>query len=157
MGSRSEDFCIRGTSEMPIFINIIDEQRLVLTCHHGAVSDEEVITAYERLYRTHPERATYDKLVDLRKSDATARDPETLKGLANLVEQYLRTADGKQRVVIVASKDLEFGLGRMYQAFANESLQRVDVVRAPDEAMAALEIKDVESAAKILEWFEAPD
>ena len=60
--------------------------------------------------------------------------PSGLKKLSDLVTSYTMNAHIKFKTAIIAPDDLPFGLGRLYEAYSDESPETTSVFREIDKA-----------------------
>jgi hypothetical protein len=125
---------------MPIDFTIDHDRRLVLARAHGVVRAEELF-AYQRAAWSDPAVAGYDELVDTTEVIEFERPSASgMRGLAAM-SAAMDQPGSSARFAIVASDDLAFGLGRMYQthrALQPESRRQMSVFRTREEAMAWL-------------------
>ncbi len=121
---------------MPITYRIDHERRLVDTTVVGVLTSPEIF-AYQREVWSRPEVAGYDELVDM--GDATLDEfvsHELVSWLAELSASM--DTPSPSRFAIVASEDLHFGLGRMYERMREMkpgSTKAVGVFRTRPEAL----------------------
>jgi hypothetical protein len=80
----------------------------------GEITFEEVKSSYEKV-RTHPDfQENMNTIWDIREADASSFDPQDVIRLARYFETQI-TNRAEYRVAIIASRDLTYGLSRMYQ------------------------------------------
>jgi len=124
---------------MGIEHSIDHARRLVLVSVRGTLTDEEIF-AYQRAVWSRPDVAGYDELVDMSDVEHIALpSAERVRQLASLSSDMDTRTPGK--LAIVAPKDFEFGLGRMYQAYRemeSRSTKQVRVFRSMELALAWL-------------------
>jgi hypothetical protein len=84
----------------------------------------------------------YSRLVDLRRTDSSARSGEALRSIAAYVQRQYKDRDVAPKTAVVAPRDVSFGLARMYQAYSDLVPGEVVVFRAADAALAWLGIAD---------------
>ena len=125
---------------MPLEHRIDHRLRLVLTRAVGTLTDEEVF-AYQREVWSRPDVAGYDELVDMSDVEHVAvPSPDRVTQLASFSAAMDARAPAS-RFAIVAPRDYEFALGRMYGAHREldgRGTKRVGVFRARAEALAWL-------------------
>jgi hypothetical protein len=118
-------------------------RRLVLTRAFGTMTDEEIF-AYQREVWSRPDVAGYDELVDMTEVEHVAvPSPDRVRRLARL--SAAMDAPGLSKFAIVAPRDLEFGLGRMFAAHRELSIRstkQVSVFRSTRSALAWLGVTD---------------
>lgn len=122
-------------------IIVICEDGLARITVHGRVSPGDLKTALDRLIAHPGYRPKIAMLWDLRAADAgdlhAAQLSEYARHLANRPERF------GARVAIVVSRDLEFGVMRMWQSFAEAPVpQDRRVFRNLDEALGWLHETD---------------
>src|SRR5262245_11624925 len=123
--------CVRDRSAlkqgaMPIRMIIDRTAGLIRTTASGRVTGDELVTYYHR-FRSHPDfRSNLNEIFDLSDVTDAAVDAEDVRRLSGVTEEF--TARGVMvRVAIVAPRDLEFGLSRMYEMLQSNSLNDVRV------------------------------
>jgi hypothetical protein len=125
---------------MPLEHRIDHRLRLVLTRAIGTLTDEEIF-GYQREVWSRPDVAGYDELVDM--SDVEHVAVPSTDRIAELAS-FSAAMDARapaSRFAIVAPRDYEFALGRMYGAHREldgRGTKRVSVFRTRAEALAWL-------------------
>jgi hypothetical protein len=121
---------------MAIEHRIDHARRLVLARVRGTLTDEEIF-AYQHEVWSRPDVAGYDELVDMGDVEHIALpSAERVRQLASLSTDMDTPTTGK--LAIVAPKDFEFGLGRMYQAYRemeSRGTKQVRVFRSMELAL----------------------
>ena len=125
---------------MPLEHRIDHRLRLVLTRAVGTLTEDEIVT-YQREVWSRPDVAGYDELVDMSAVRHVAL--ASIDRVAHLasVSAAMDAAAPLSRFAIVAPRDFEFGLGRLYGArreLDGRSTKRVGVFRSRAEALAWL-------------------
>jgi hypothetical protein len=118
---------------MPLAHRIDHRRRLVLTRATGTLTGPEIF-AYQREVWSRPDVAGYDELVDM--TDVQHVAFESVERITSTDARAPST-----RFAIVAPRDFEFALGRMYGAhreLESRSTKRVGVFRSRPEALAWL-------------------
>jgi hypothetical protein len=122
---------------MPITYRIDRERRLVIATGGGVITDAEVF-GYQQEVWSRPENSAYNELIDMTGvSDIEFVSPERVAKLANL-SSSMDAPGSPSKLAIIATNDLHFGLGRMYQAhreMAKESTKAVRVFRSREVAL----------------------
>jgi hypothetical protein len=114
----------------------IDEKRgFVLSTLVGAISDDDLIAAYRELYEDQRWKPGYKEVVDLRRAEMEGVTGEGLRRLSALVEHYVPKRSDQFKTALVASDELPFGLGRMYEAISAESPENAMVFKKLDQAL----------------------
>ena len=125
---------------MPLTYRVDHRLRLVLAWASGTLSDDEVF-AYQREVWSRSDVAGYDELVDM-----TAVQHVALPSIGRVLDLAALSAgmDAKgpmSRFAIVAPRDFEFALGRLYgthREMDSRATKRVSVFRSRPEALAWL-------------------
>ncbi len=127
---------------MPIEYQIDHARRLVTAQGRGVLSDQDVFE-YQQAVWSRPDVAGYDELMDMRAVERIIElSADRVVRLAAL--SAAMDAGRPSRFAIVASQDLAFGLGRMYQTYRSlqeSSTKEVGVFRTLGDAMAFLGIE----------------
>ncbi len=125
---------------MPIEHRIDHRRRIVFARATGTLTDPEVF-AYQREVWARPDVAGYDELVDMSDVEHVALPSvDRITALASLSAGMDPRAPAT-RFAIVAPRDFEFALGRMFAAHReldSRSTKRVSVFRSREEALAWL-------------------
>jgi len=125
---------------VPLEHRIDHRLRIVMTRAIGTLTDDEVF-AYQHDIWSRPEVAGYDELIDMSDVEHVAvPSPDRIARLASISAEMDVSAPAT-RLAIVAPRDFEFGLGRMYGAHRemdSRSTKRVSVFRTRPEALAWL-------------------
>src|SRR5262249_61190495 len=102
-----------GVRGIPLEHRIDHRLRVVLTRATGTLTDDEVF-AYQRDVWSQPDVAGYDELIDMTHVERVAvPSPERVVRLAS-VSAGMDLPEPTTRLAIVAPRDFEFGLGRLY-------------------------------------------
>jgi len=128
---------------MPLRYQIDHQRRLVWATAHGVLTDDDLF-AYQRSVWSRPDVQGYDELVDMGEvTDIPRPTPSNIHALADLSAE-MDPPSSLSRFAIVASDDLAYGLGRMYQthrALNPRSGKEVRVFRTVEKALEWLEQK----------------
>ncbi|HET6472896.1 MAG TPA: hypothetical protein VFG38_13705 [Pseudomonadales bacterium] len=120
---------------MPIRMIIDKTTSLIRTTASGRVTGDDLVAYYHRL-RSHPDfRSDLSEIFDL--TDVTEADvgADDVRRLSSVTEEFTRRGV-TVKVAIVAPRDLEFGLSRMYEMLQSQSKNDVRVFRDRAEAEA---------------------
>lgn len=101
---------------MPISMEVVDDKYTVLHCE-GEIHADDFMKANERLYSEGSGSASRFQIVDLIDVTMTDVSAEELRRIAGQDKQAVKTR-GRVAIAVVASKDLAFGLSRVWQAYA---------------------------------------
>jgi hypothetical protein len=126
---------------MPIEHRIDPGRRLVVARGRGVLTPQEVM-AYQLEVWSQAEVAGFDELMDMRDVERiVAPTTDQVQELARLSARMDARTE-RSRFAIVASTDLAFGIGRMYEAHRSmevRSTKQVRVFRTMEEATTFLE------------------
>lgn len=120
---------------MPITYEIHGDLGLVVTRFTGRVTDEEFVGLYDRMLNDEDYDLGTNELADLRRTDDLSLSALALRRVEEITRR--RYADSGQgfRTAILAPRDQSYGVGRMYEVFAEEGPENVRVCRTPEEAL----------------------
>jgi len=122
---------------MPITYHIDRNQRLVIATPHGVLTDADVFGYQEEVW-SREDTMGYDELIDMTNvSKIEFISADRVSHLADLSGRMDSPAF-PSKLAIIATSDLHFGLGRMYQTqreMARQSTKVVRVFRARPEAL----------------------
>ena len=120
---------------MPIAVEYDPSTRVITYRVTGDPSiGEMTATADER--RTHPDRALGLHVVwDLRAADLRALDSGMLRQSVAEAAKRLEDESPDQRIAVIASRDLEFGMARVFEAYAGGPPSRIRVFRTDEGVM----------------------
>lgn len=125
---------------MPLEHRIDHRLRLVLTRAVGTLTDDEVF-AYQREVWSRPDVAGYDELVDMSAVQHVAVPSIDRVALLASLSAGMDPQAPVSRFAIVAPRDFEYGLGRLYGArreLDTRGTKRVAVFRTRAEALSWL-------------------
>lgn len=123
---------------MPIRYTIHRELGVVVTRFTGRVSDDEFTDSYGRLLHDDDYELGTDELADLRAVEDLDLSAAALRRVEEMTEERYAGSDLEFRTAIVAPRDQSYGIGRMYEVFAEGGPERVRVFRDPAAALAWL-------------------
>jgi len=122
---------------VPIDYRIEHGRRLVVVSPYGVLTDAEVF-GYQQTVWSRPDVQGYDELIDMSAvSKIELVSVDRIADLANL-SASMDAPDLPSKLAIIATEDLHFGLGRMYESrreMAQKSNKVVRVFRALEEAL----------------------
>lgn len=121
---------------MPIAYEINQAAGMVTLEFLGTVTDADLMSTFHQLYQDPRHRLGMAELTDLRRVE---RVEITGEGLQRLAEATAALLDGRQiswkvAVVVPATREVLFGLSRMYELLREGSPERVCVFRDMEEA-----------------------
>ena len=127
---------------MPIDYRVDHDARVVVAVGPGTLTDVDVF-GYQHEVWSRRDVAGYNELIDMTGVKQIALpSTERIRELADTAARMDDTTQ-KSRFAIVASADLAFGLGRMFQTFRelnSQSGKEVGVFRTMEEALKFLSI-----------------
>jgi hypothetical protein len=123
---------------MPIESYVMPEHELVAFVHTGRVSDEEFLDYYKSFFESDKLGSPVKILVDLRETSSSSRSAEAILQSAGVAEGKLAGSGSSAKVAVVATKDLSFGLARLYEILSESARWEFVVFRAMDTALAWL-------------------
>lgn len=127
---------------MPIAYHVDRRGRFVLAVAYGKLTDADVF-GYQRSVWSRPDVIGYDELIDMtRVAEMEVPSADRIRDLAQ-VAAAMDHEGTASRLAIVASADLAFGLGRMFQTYRQlnaHSTKDTRVFRRMEEALAFLQI-----------------
>lgn len=118
---------------MPILAERNDELGVWELSTTGALTLDEIV----RLVDEHDWERAPRVLWDLRNLEEAPRTSPELRLAADLLEEAHRRLEGGRTAIVVA-RDLDFGLARMFQAFADGAGVRYEIFRDREAALAWL-------------------
>lgn len=128
---------------MPLEYQIDHERRLVAVRGIGPLCHADFF-AYQRDVWSRPEVQGYNELVDMRDAEIqTTPSADELRQLA-MLSAAMDLPTQPSRLAIVATQDLAFGLGRMYEVYRELSTggtKEVKVFRRLEDACAFLGVE----------------
>ena len=125
---------------MPIRYTIHHDLGLVVTYFSGRVSDGEFIDLYRALLNDEDYVPGTDELADLRDVESLNLSALALRRVEELTEERYAGTGASFRTAIVAPRDQAYGIGRMYEVFAEEDPENVRVCRDIEDALEWLDV-----------------
>jgi hypothetical protein len=125
---------------MTVSYEIFKDIGLVLARQIGHTDNDEILRVYKAMYTDPDFDPSYNKLVDLRESDSRDRDPVVLEIMAQFANDKYTDIETKPKVAIIATKDLTYGFGRMYNGISAQTGEELRVFRTVAEACKWLKI-----------------
>jgi hypothetical protein len=114
---------------------IRQEYGLVVTTFSGTVTREDFVALYRALYADPEYVPGLDEVADVMRVTMFDVHTAELQAARDLmVARYRQHPGASCRTAILASADVSFGIGRMYQALADETPEHVQVFRDPEQA-----------------------
>lgn len=125
---------------MPITYTIHRELGLVVTRFTGHVADEEFVELYRTLLQDDDYALGTNELADLRAVEDLDLSAGALRRVEALTAKRYAGSPAGFRTAIIAPRDQAYGIGRMYEVFAEEGPENVRVCRDPADALEWLEL-----------------
>ena len=126
---------------MPITYTIHPDLGLVVTHFSGRVADDEFIELYRTMLHDDAYELGMNELADLRQVDDLDLSALALRRVEELTEERYAGTEARFRSAIVAPRDKSYGIGRMYEVFAEQGPENVRVCRDVPEALEWLELE----------------
>jgi hypothetical protein len=125
---------------VPIRFTIFHDLGLVVTHFTGRVSDGEFVDLYRRMLNHEDYVPGTDELADLREVESLNLSALALRRVEELTEERYGGTGAGFRTAIVAPRDQAYGIGRMYEVFAEEGPENVRVCRDMADALEWLDL-----------------
>ena len=126
---------LKGVIPLGITTQIGVERNLRIHCVTGALTFDELIGSLKNLYSDPDFDPGMNSLWDLREADVSSFETPDIQNLRNYVGKHWGT-EGKSKSAIVVSRDLDFGLSRMYEFYLqSKTSSEVPVFREYDEGL----------------------
>ena len=118
---------------MPIDLRIDRDAGILYTTIRGEVTVDEIVDAFNKLFQSPDFRPGLSGLADLRESRITS----SLSNVRRLAELMIENRDriGPSRTAIVVDSDIDYGMARMFEVFAEQSMAETQVFKDIDQAM----------------------
>jgi hypothetical protein len=118
---------------VPITFSIDKESGIVHTTIEGHTSTDEIVAGLRNLM-DHPDfRPGLKGIADLRNSQLDTFSAD-VREIANLIIEY-QDKIGPSRTAVLVSKDVTFGMARVFQAFSEQSSIETAIFRNKEEAL----------------------
>jgi len=114
---------------MAILFTVNESHGLFLSSWLGAMSDADLIPAYERLFATEGYKPGFNEICDCREADFAGVTSAGMRQLATMIGNYLSGRCEEFKTAVVAPEDLPFGMARVYGALTDQSSENVRVFR----------------------------
>jgi len=118
---------------MGIDLRIDSDAGILYTTLRGAVTVNEIVDAFNRLFKSPDFRPGLSGLADTRESQFSSSQSD-VRRLADLMIEN-RDRIGPSRTAIVVDSDIDYGMARMYEVFAEQSMTETRVFKDIDQAM----------------------
>ena len=109
----------------------------------GKITDEELFSSYRDFYLSKDWTPDTHKLCDLSNADLSGISADCIISIAEFTKGFFKEQGIETiRSAAYCPQDLDYGYIRMYQAYAEDSPEEMQVFRDPDEALKWLEEHD---------------
>lgn len=125
---------------MPITYTIHKDLGLVVTRFTGHPTDEEFVQLYQTMLYDDEYALGTNELADLRVAESLNLSAVALRRVEEITRQRYGDSGKSFRTAIIAPRDSLYGIGRMYEVFAEEGPENVKVCRDPLEALQWLDL-----------------
>lgn len=125
---------------MPITYEFHSDLGLVVTVFSGHVTDEEFVRLYDRMLNDDGYALGTNELADLRDAEDLDLSAMALRRVEEITRRRYGHSDQSFRTAIIAPRDQSYGVGRMYEVYAEEGPENVRVCRTPAEALEWLDL-----------------
>lgn len=116
-------------------------QELLVTEFEGTLKNTEVGEILQAEFADPRTAETTKHLIDLQRATNSDASPNDLRRRATLVSEYVRQhPNGATHRMLLVRSDVDYGLGRMFEAFARE-MGHTEVFRDRREAVAWLDVR----------------
>lgn len=135
---------------MPVRYHIHQDARLVVAIGHGILTDADVFQ-YQHEAWSRPEVEGFDELIDMTQVERfDAPSGARVRELAQISAQ-MDHGPTHSKLAVVATADVAFGLGRMFQAYREmirDNKKQVGIFRTMDQALEFLGVDSLAVIAK---------
>ena len=119
---------------MPYEITYLEIDGGVYTKYYGIVTDSDIIDSMKERFSSDDKVSSYRYVMsDFRDVENFEVSPEVMKKGAE-VSKKVSMINKNLLVVGIMPTDLEFGMGRMWQAYSYETDWKIEIFRTKDEA-----------------------
>ncbi len=128
---------------MPISFKLYEEHELFLSKWVGEISDSDLLQSYKQLFDNEKYKPGFDEIADTRNANIAGVTSEGLMSLFIMVQQNISGKCESFKTAVIAPKDLEFDMARIYEVFSDDSNENVMVFRSIDSALNWLGIEGI--------------
>lgn len=125
---------------MPIEYTIHRDLGLVVTRFTGRVKDDEFVALYERMLNDDDYVLGTNELADLRATEDLNLSAIALRRVEEITRNRYAGSHEDFRTALIAPRDQSYGVGRMYEVFAEDGPENVRVCRTQSEALEWLDL-----------------
>ncbi len=124
---------------MPILFERTPGQSHFVARWQGPISDQVLLDSYIEFYQSPAWEPGLHEIADQREADMSGVSAAALHRLADFVRRHFEQHQVlHSRTAVVCGTGLHFGLSRIYEAWATESAEELQLFYAIDEAEAWL-------------------
>ena len=124
---------------MPITFSVKPDQGYYISKYAGRLTDDDLIKPWKDFFESGEWVPCLNELADISELDGQDITMDGIMRLAQFVTSVLKeNCKSVIKAAVYSPHDLSFGLARMYEAMADESIQEVRVYRERGEAEAWL-------------------
>ncbi len=128
---------------MPVRFSVMPDSKHVKVTLDGKITDEELFSSYRDFYLSKDWTPQTHKLCDLSTADLSGVSADCIIRIAEFTKSFFKERGIQSiRSAAFCPQDLDYGYIRMYQAYAEDSPEEMQVFRDFDEARDWLEEHD---------------
>ena len=119
---------------MPIISKIDIEANTILRSVIGELTKDAVTQAFSESLM-HPDFSENMNVIwDMTKADLNALSADHLIGIVDHISTHIKSRGSDYKIAIVAPKDINFGISRMFKSYGGELPISINILRNIDEA-----------------------
>lgn len=135
---------------VPVRFTVMPDSKHVLVTLDGKITDEELFSSYRDFYLSKDWTPESHKLCDLTSADLSGVSADCIIRIAEFTKTFFKERGiGSIRSAAYCPQDLDYGYIRMYQAYAEDSPEDMQVFRDYNEAREWLEEGTQEASAEL--------
>ena len=128
---------------MPVRFSVMPDSKHVKVTLDGKITDDELFSSYRDFYLSKDWTPDTHKLCDLSNADLSGISADCIISIAEFTKGFFKEQGiDTIRSAAFCPQDLDYGYIRMYQAYAEDSPEEMQVFRDFDEAKSWLEEHD---------------
>lgn len=124
---------------MPVSYHIHVGRELIVLCHIGTVTDEQLLASLQGVFEDPRFNPNFTKIFDLSQTDSEARTNDGILRGAELLKKVHEHSE-PSKMAIIAPKDLSYGLSRVLEGMLFGSTIESKVFRTTEEARTWLDL-----------------
>jgi len=114
---------------MTIQKKIIQPSGPVVMIASGEISGEDIVTALQKILTDADFKKGMDILWDFRAVNSTLIETQQILDIVNFIKSNQDARGSDYRVALVVSRDLSYGLARMYEAYSQGSPFKIQIFK----------------------------